>query len=197
MSAVPEPEDLRLPPELEWLDISLSVPADKRVLGAAAAVATDIAVRSGGVGLGGALLVAVVAGGLLVLGVLLASADVVFASAFRIDVDPPSVLLHAAAIVAGAWAMGGLLRAASGASMGSLPAPPRLGWVETAVVLGPDERVVPRLRRGPARRPVRGGPKGHSDRGSHVCRVRADRFIPASCRRGDHAGDRPVAASSA
>ncbi|HYT80790.1 MAG TPA: hypothetical protein VEQ37_16345 [Actinomycetota bacterium] len=78
MSAVPEPEDLRLSPELEWLDISVSVPADKRVLGAAAAVATDIAVRSGGVGLGGALLVAVVAGGLLVLGVLLASADVVF-----------------------------------------------------------------------------------------------------------------------
>lgn len=253
MASAPEPEDLSLPSGLEWLDISVSKPADTRVLGAAVAVAiaADIAVRAGGLGLGGAVFVLVVATGvlaarrprglhasllvaaapvfgvwlflrtspwllvpdlavaggllvlgvsldrrnlldltipaaaahgiralghavagptyvvaaartirapadqvmrararamvrgvllaaplLLVLGVLLASADVVFASAFQVDIDPPSVFTHAAVLVAGAWAMGGLLRAASGSSMASLPAQPRLGWVETAVVLG-------------------------------------------------------------
>src|SRR6266545_5172501 len=80
MPTGPGSENLSHRSGLEWLGNSVSMPADRRVLLAAAAVAiaTDIAVRSGGVGLGGALLVAVVAGGLLVLGVLLASADVVF-----------------------------------------------------------------------------------------------------------------------
>jgi hypothetical protein len=73
---------------------------------------------------------------LLVLRVLLASADAVFASAFHVDIHPPSVLTHVIAILAGAWAMGGLLRAAAGSPMGELPGPPRLGWVEGAVVLG-------------------------------------------------------------
>jgi hypothetical protein len=253
MPTGPGSENLSLRSGLEWLDNSVSVPADRRVLLAAAAVAiaTDIAARAGGVGLGGALLVAVVAGAvlairppaglharllvagtplfglwlflrtspwlllpdlvvvggllvlgvslgrrslldlsipaasahavralghgvagptyvvaaaqtirppadpamrvraramargvllaaplLLVLGVLLASADVVFASAFQVDIDPPSALAHVIAILAGAWAMGGLLRAAAGSPMGQLPAPPRLGWVECAVVLG-------------------------------------------------------------
>jgi hypothetical protein len=73
---------------------------------------------------------------LLVLGLLLASADVVFASLFGIDVHAASLLSHSLALALGAWVMAGLLRAASGTPIGQLPAGPRLGWVEAAVVLG-------------------------------------------------------------
>src|SRR5687768_12080041 len=67
MPGVPESEDLRLRPGFEWLDTSVSIPADRRVLLAvvAVAIAADIAVRAGGIGLGGALLVAATAGGVL------------------------------------------------------------------------------------------------------------------------------------
>jgi hypothetical protein len=73
---------------------------------------------------------------LVVLGVLLASADAVFASLFHIEADPASILTHSIAIVGGAWVMAGLLRAASGARIGRLPAGPRLGQTEALVVLG-------------------------------------------------------------
>jgi hypothetical protein len=253
MPGVPESEDLRLRPGFEWLDTSVSIPADRRVLLAvvAVAIAADIAVRAGGIGLGGALLVAATAGGVLgtrpppslqarlliasaplfgmwlflrtspwlllpdaavaggllvlgvalgkqslldltvpaaaarairvlahaiagpsyvaaavrtlrplpsrlrrarvralirgvllgtplvvVLGILLVSADAVFASLLHIDIDPPSALSHAAVFFLGAWAMAGLVRAAGGSSMGPLPRPPHLGWVEGMVVLG-------------------------------------------------------------
>lgn len=73
---------------------------------------------------------------LAVLGLLLASADAVFAAIFRLDVDPPSILVHVLALALGAWAMGGLLRAASSSPIGRLPAGPHLGWAEVAIVLG-------------------------------------------------------------
>lgn len=72
---------------------------------------------------------------LLVLAILLASADAVFASFLHVEVDPPSALTHAAALTLGAWAMGGLVRAAGGSPGAPLPRSPQLGWVEGMVVL--------------------------------------------------------------
>jgi hypothetical protein len=73
---------------------------------------------------------------LTVLGLLLASADAVFASLFHIDADPPSMVSHVLAIALGGWVMAGFLRAASGSPIGRLPASPRLGRTEALVVLG-------------------------------------------------------------
>jgi hypothetical protein len=252
--AVPaRPDDLDLRSGFDWLNTAVAVPADRRVLiwVGAVAIMTDIAVRAGGVGLAGALLVvmvvvAILASGrvaglhativvaaaplfgtwlflrtspwllvpdlvvvagliglgvslgrgnlldltipaaaariihvaahgaagppyvvaaartlgqarnerrrarirgvvrgammaaplLVVLGILLASADAVFASLFHIDADPPALLTHTLAIVLGAWVMAGLLRAASGSPIGRLPPGPRLGRTEALVVLG-------------------------------------------------------------
>lgn len=73
---------------------------------------------------------------IVLLGLLLASADAVFASFFRIGADPASMALHAALIAAGAWSMAALLRVASAPASQPLPFPEtRLGYVETAVVL--------------------------------------------------------------
>lgn len=74
---------------------------------------------------------------LLVLGLLLASADAVFASLFRLRLDPVSLTLHAVGLGLGGWAMAGLLRGASA----DPPAVPSgrirpLGAVEASVVLG-------------------------------------------------------------
>lgn len=73
----------------------------------------------------------------LVLGLLLASADAVFASFFSFSFDAGSLLAHAVLIAAGAWGAGGLLRLASSAS-GVAPDAhvARFGAVETGVVLG-------------------------------------------------------------
>ncbi|MDQ1402666.1 MAG: hypothetical protein QOG03_982 [Actinomycetota bacterium] len=75
---------------------------------------------------------------LLVLGALLASADAVFASLFRIPAPPGEVVMHAVVIAIGAWAMGGLLRTASASQPAgiTLDNPPRLGELEVTVVLG-------------------------------------------------------------
>ena len=51
-----------------------------------------------------------------VVGLLLASADPVFASFFNLSVDPPDLFLHALLSLIGAWLVGGLVRAASGDS---------------------------------------------------------------------------------
>jgi hypothetical protein len=75
---------------------------------------------------------------LLILGVLLASADAVFASLFRIDVDvdPTTIAAHAAVLVVGAWGMAGLLRLSSAEPAGRAARLPwRLGAIETSVVL--------------------------------------------------------------
>lgn len=72
----------------------------------------------------------------VVLGVLLASADVVFAQMFRIHVDGGLVASHVVPIVVGVAVMGGVLRTASG-RIGSLPAPRTwLRATETIIVLG-------------------------------------------------------------
>jgi hypothetical protein len=72
---------------------------------------------------------------LLLLGLLLASADAVFASFFSIDLGDG--FAHIAVVLAAAWAMAGLLRLASAKPLGPLPAPIRpLGAVEATVVLG-------------------------------------------------------------
>jgi hypothetical protein len=72
---------------------------------------------------------------LVVLGVLLASADAVFAGFFRWW-SPLTLIGHAVLLTVGAWGMGGLLRLASAEPA---PAPPRmslrLGHVEATVVL--------------------------------------------------------------
>jgi hypothetical protein len=75
---------------------------------------------------------------LLVLGALLASADAVFASIFRVPAPPGEVVMHAVVIAIGAWAMGGLLRTASVSQPTDivLDSPPRLGELEATVVLG-------------------------------------------------------------
>ncbi|HVF73852.1 MAG TPA: DUF4173 domain-containing protein [Acidimicrobiales bacterium] len=72
-----------------------------------------------------------------VVGALLASADAVFASFFETSFDPSSLITHVVLWAVGAWSVGGLLRLAS-ASSGSMPVArvPRLGQVETCVVLG-------------------------------------------------------------
>jgi Domain of unknown function (DUF4173) len=73
---------------------------------------------------------------LVVLGVLLASADAIFASFLRVDVDPRTPVEHAAALVAGAWGAAALLRVASVTPPGRLPAlRPPIGAVEACVVL--------------------------------------------------------------
>ena len=81
----------------------------------------------------GALLAAPV---VLVIGLLLGTADPLFASWF--DVDAAGDLVgHAIILVVGAWAAGGLLRMASSAPPGPLPtAARRLGFVESLTVLG-------------------------------------------------------------
>jgi hypothetical protein len=75
----------------------------------------------------------------VVLGVLLASADAVFASFFRIDVgvDMANVFAHAVLLLIGAWGMGGLLRLASAEPTDPLPDVRwRMGNVEATIVLG-------------------------------------------------------------
>lgn len=73
---------------------------------------------------------------LIVLGVLLASADAVFASIFRLDVDPATIAVHTALLLVGAWGMAGLFRLASADPAGRPRRPSwRLGTVEATVVL--------------------------------------------------------------
>lgn len=73
----------------------------------------------------------------VVVGGLLASADAVFASFFRASFDPASLTAHLVLWVVGGWLAGGLVRLASATAE---PVPsgrtPRLGQVETCVVLG-------------------------------------------------------------
>jgi hypothetical protein len=68
---------------------------------------------------------------------LLTSADAVFASAFRISLDPVSLFAHGGLLGLGAWGMGGLARVASARQT---PAGPetrvRLGEVEGLTILG-------------------------------------------------------------
>lgn len=76
---------------------------------------------------------------LLVLGLLLASADAVFASLFSVPSDAGDVVLHAVLLVVGAWGVGGLLRTASADPPEPGPntaANARLGRTEANVVLG-------------------------------------------------------------
>ena len=74
---------------------------------------------------------------LVVLGLLLASADAVFAGFFNWWGSPETVVVHALLLGVGAWGMAGLLRLTS-----ADPAPPaphlpyRLGHVEATVVVG-------------------------------------------------------------
>ena len=72
----------------------------------------------------------------LVVGVLLATADPVFASWFRVD-DAGDLVLHLVLLGMGAWAGGGLLRMASAVAPTPLPVTGRrLGFVESVTVLG-------------------------------------------------------------
>ena len=72
---------------------------------------------------------------ILVLGLLLSSADAVFASFVRLP--PEDALLHGVLLAIGAWGMAGLLRLASAKPMLAPAAPgPRLGVTEATVVLG-------------------------------------------------------------
>jgi hypothetical protein len=72
----------------------------------------------------------------VLLGVLLASADPVFASFFHVDVDPVTPVQHAAALAAGAWVAAALLRVASVTPPGRLPVlRPPIGAVEACIVL--------------------------------------------------------------
>lgn len=72
-----------------------------------------------------------------VAGGLLASADAVFASFFKATFDPASLIPHLVLWAVGAWLTGGLLRLASAtAEPVSAGRTPRLGQVETCVVLG-------------------------------------------------------------
>ncbi|HWI04235.1 MAG TPA: DUF4173 domain-containing protein [Acidimicrobiales bacterium] len=74
---------------------------------------------------------------LVVLGLLLASADAVFAGFFTWWASPEDVITHAVLLGAGMWGMAGLLRLSSAEPA---PAPPelpyRLGHVEATVVVG-------------------------------------------------------------
>jgi hypothetical protein len=73
---------------------------------------------------------------LVVLGLLLASADAVFAGFFQWW-SPVTVITHAVLLGVGAWGMAGLLRVTAAERPPSVPALPfRLGHVETTVVLG-------------------------------------------------------------
>ena len=74
---------------------------------------------------------------LLVLGMLLGSADPVFASFFHVPEDAGDLLGHAVLLVIGAWGASGLLRMASGEPYDVRPEPSRpLGRVEALTVLG-------------------------------------------------------------
>jgi hypothetical protein len=73
----------------------------------------------------------------IVLGLLLASADAVFASLFRVPGSPSALIGHVVLIGLGAWAGGALLRLASAAPMAPVQAVQRrLGHLEASVVLG-------------------------------------------------------------
>ncbi len=73
----------------------------------------------------------------VVLGLLLASADAVFAGFFRWWGSPETLIVHAVLLGVGAWGMAGLLRLGAAEPA---PAPPelpcRLGHVEATVVVG-------------------------------------------------------------
>ncbi len=74
---------------------------------------------------------------LLVLGALLASADVVFAHLFELAPDVDDVGQHVALVAIGAWGMAGLLRLASATPPGAgRQRFPLVGPVEATVVLG-------------------------------------------------------------
>lgn len=77
---------------------------------------------------------------LVVLGVLLGSADPVFASFFDVPADLPDVMGHLVLVAFGAWATAGLLRLASASASGlarlELPTDRRLGATEATMVLG-------------------------------------------------------------
>ena len=74
---------------------------------------------------------------LLVLGMLLGSADPVFASFFHVPDDFADLLGHLVLLVIGAWGAAGLLRMASGEAYDVRPASSRpLGRVEALTVLG-------------------------------------------------------------
>lgn len=75
---------------------------------------------------------------LLLLGILLASADAVFASLFHVPAPPAELVMHIVLVAIGAWATGGLLRTASAAKPTPITVerPPRLGELEATVVLG-------------------------------------------------------------
>ena len=75
---------------------------------------------------------------LLLLGALLASADAVFASAFRLSLPmPDDAAGHLVLVVVGALAVGGVLRTASSSPGGEVPVVNRrLGPVEWTIVLG-------------------------------------------------------------
>jgi hypothetical protein len=73
---------------------------------------------------------------LVLLGVLLASADAVFASFFRVDFQPVTLAEHVAALGAGAWGAAALLRVTSVTPPGRPAARrPPIGAVEATVVL--------------------------------------------------------------
>jgi Domain of unknown function (DUF4173) len=70
---------------------------------------------------------------MLVVGLLLASADPIFRSWF----DPTLIFQHVALVLVGAWLMVGLARATSAEQpLPRLGAAPRLGTIEVAIVLG-------------------------------------------------------------
>lgn len=72
----------------------------------------------------------------LILGLLLATADPVFASWFRVG-GAGDLVVHGIVLGIGAWAGGGLLRMASATAPGPLPVTGRrLGFVESVTVLG-------------------------------------------------------------
>ena len=74
---------------------------------------------------------------LVVLGLLLASADAVFAGFFRWWRSPTDLIVHAVLLGIGAWGMAGLLRLTSAEPAPAPPALPyRLGQVEATIVVG-------------------------------------------------------------
>jgi hypothetical protein len=73
----------------------------------------------------------------LLLALLLGSADPVFASFFDIHVDTGGIVRHLFLLVSGTWVMAGLLRTASAAPPSPLPTTSaRLGFVESSTILG-------------------------------------------------------------
>jgi hypothetical protein len=97
------------------------------------AFATKRAPRSWGPALRGAGIAAPV---VLLIGVLLGSADAVFASFFRLPTDLADVVAHVVMLVVGAWIVTGLVRAADAVDAEPFPArQPRLGRVEARMVL--------------------------------------------------------------